>query len=133
MDDTHQIVGDFVGLEDIGSKGKVGGCARTIGRLHRDDGDFGLRGQIAADLIDFGADLRQCLGRVVVQLQSDRDGGDAQFALGGDIVDAIGRGDGLFQWGGDEATHQFRIRAHIDGADDDLSVLVSRVLANGER
>ena len=89
-------------------------------------------GRSPADLIDLGADLGQGLGGVVVEFQADGDGGDALGALRFQVINAVGRGNGPFQRGGDEAPHQFGAGPDIDGGDGDRRVLAAGVLADIE-
>jgi hypothetical protein len=49
----HQVVRDLVLLEDVGGEAQIGRGELAVGRLHVDDGHLGLRGQIAAHLVDF--------------------------------------------------------------------------------
>ena len=107
------------------SRGKL-----TVGRLDVDHRHLGLGRQVAAHLVDFGADLGQSLGAVIIELEADLDGGDSQSALGFHILDAVGSGNGPLQRGGDEPAHQIGAGTHIDGGDRDCGVLAARVLAH---
>ena len=119
LNDADQVVGDLVLLEDVGGEAQIGRGELAVGRFDVDDRHLGLRRQIAADLVDLGADLGQGLGGVVVELQAGGDGREALGALGFDVIDAVGGGDGPLQGRGDEAAHQFGAGADIDGGDRD--------------
>ena len=50
-----------------------------------------------------------------------------------DVINAVGGGDGPLQRRGDEAAHQVRAGAHIDGGDGHRRVVAARVLPDDER
>jgi hypothetical protein len=89
-------------------------------------------GQVVAHLVHLGTDFRQGLDGVVVQLEPRGDGGKPQSALGFDIVDAVGRGDGPLQRGGDKSAHQIRTGADINRGDRDHGIVAAGVLADIE-
>ena len=132
LDDAHQVVGDLVLLQHVGGEAQIGRGKLAVGRLDVDHRHLGLGRQVAAHLVDLGADLGQRLGGVVVELEADLDGGEAQGALGLHVLDAVGGGDGPLQRRGDETAHQFGAGAHVDGGDGDRGVLAARVLADVE-
>ena len=72
LDDAHQVVGDLVLLEHVGPEAEIGRGELAVGRLDVDDRHLGVRRQIAADLVDLGADFRERLDGVVVELQARR-------------------------------------------------------------
>jgi hypothetical protein len=85
-----------------------------------------------AHLVDLGTDLRQGLGRIVVELEPDLDGGETQGALRLDIVDAVGGGDGALQGGGNETTYQIGAGTDINGGHCHCGVFAARILADIE-
>ena len=90
-----------------------------IRRLDVDDRNFGLGRQIAAHLIDLGADLGQGLDRIVIEPQAGADRRSALGALRLEVIDAVGGGNGPFQRRGDEAAHQIGIGTGVDGGHRD--------------
>ena len=132
LDDAHQVVGDLVLLQDVGGEAQIGRGELAVGRLDVDHRHLGLGRQVAAHLVDLGADLGQGLGGVVVEPEAHLDGGKAEAALRLHVLDAVGGGDGALQRRGDEAAHQIGIGADVDGGDGDRGVLAARVLAHIE-
>ena len=130
---ADQIVGDLVLLENIGGETQIGRGELAVGRLDVDDRHLGFRGQVTADLVHLGADFRQRLDRIVIELQAGVDGRDSLGALRLDVIDAVGGRDGALQRGGDESAHQIGVGADIDGGDGDHRVLAAGILADIER
>jgi hypothetical protein len=133
LHDAREVVGDFRLREQVGRKAQIGGCELGVRGLHRDGGNFGLRRQIVADLIHLGRDLGQRFGRLVVQLQTGIDHRKALQAPRLDVVDAVGRSDGLLERCGNETAHQLGTRADVHGGDVDRRIFAARVLTDRER
>src|SRR5205823_2180152 len=133
LHDAHEVVGDLVLLEELGGEAQVGGGELAVRRFDVEDRYLRLGGQIAADLVDLGADLRQRLGRVVVEAQPGADDGDALVALRLQVVDSVGGGDHALERRRDEAPHQVSVGADVGGGDGDGRVLAARILADVER
>ena len=132
LDQPHQVVGDLVLLEDAGAETEIGRGEFRVCRLDVDHRDLGLGRQVAAHLVHLGTDLGQGAGGVVVQLQTDTDGGDTLPAFRPDIVDAVRGRDGPFQGRGNETAHKLGAGADIDGGDRDGCVFAARILAHVE-
>jgi hypothetical protein len=73
LDHAHQVVGDLVLVERLRREAQVGRRELGVGGLDVDRGHLRLGGQVAADLVDLGADLGEGLDRVVVELEAGRD------------------------------------------------------------
>ena len=133
LHDAHDVVGDFVLLEELRGEAQVGGGELAVGRLDVDDRHLRFRRQVAANLVDLGSDLGQRLGGVVVEAQPRADGRDALRALRFDVVDAVRRGDDALERSRHEASHQVGVGADVDGGDGDRRVLAAGVLAHVQR
>ena len=81
LDDSGEIIGDLVRLENIGGEAEVAGGELRIGRLDVDYGDLRFRWKVAADLVDLRADLGKCLVRIVIQFEPRGDRRNALRAL----------------------------------------------------
>ena len=124
---AQQIIGDTVGGQDIAGKSDV----------HRIDGfaDFyrehralRLRRQLVEHRIHLGVDL--CQGLVWVEIEAQVGGyrADTVLAGRGDVVDAVGLGDDVFQWGRDKADDSVGIGAVVGGRDRDDGVFSAWIL-----
>ena len=133
LDDAHEVIGDLVRLENVRGEAQVRGGKLGVGRLDVDDRHLGFGRQVIAHLVHLGADFRQRLVRIVIELEPGGDGGKAQRAAGLKIINAVGGGDGAFERRGDEPAHEVRAGADIDRGDGDRGVFAARVLPNVER
>jgi hypothetical protein len=125
---AQQVVGDLRGLHGLAVEGHVHE-RRGITGGGGDDRVLRFRRQHVALAGHLGLDLRHRRVGVVVQLHVHFDGGAALGAARGDVVDAVGLGDGLLQGRGDEALDQFAAGTGIAGAHGDHGILGLRVLA----
>ena len=133
MDRTHEVVGDFVLLEDAGGETQVGRGKARVGCFHIDHRDLGFGRQVATDLVHLGTDFGERLVGVVVQAQPGLDGREALRARRVDVVDAVRRCDGALERRGDESPHELGICTNVGRGDGDDGVLAARVLANIQR
>ncbi len=125
-----QIVGDLRRLhliageaEDHDRSAGIAQCALLV-----DDRIVGLTGNLVLHLLDLRQNLGQRLVGVIIELEIDGDAALPLAGAGGDVVDALGRGDRLLQRRGDEALHQLWRRARITGRDRDRGGLQIRKL-----
>ncbi|KAF5049797.1 hypothetical protein DSECCO2_436140 [anaerobic digester metagenome] len=132
LHNAHEEVRDLVLFQVGRSEAQVGRGELAVGRFDVDDGHLGLGRQVAAHLVDLGADLGQGLDGVVVELEADADGREILCALGLDVVDAVGAGDGPLQGRGDEPADQIGAGADIGRGHGDHGVVAARVLAHRE-
>ena len=77
LHDAHQVVRDLVLLQNLRGETQVGRGELRVGGLDVDRGNLRLRRQVVAHLVHLGADFRQRLVRVVIELQTRGDRGDA--------------------------------------------------------
>jgi hypothetical protein len=126
----HEIVGNLVLLKDIGCEREVRRCELAVGRLHIDGRHLGLRREIPTHLVNFGTDLRERIDRIDIELQAGGNGRQTLSALGGNVVDPVGRGDGPLQWSSDKAAHQLGAGTDINGGDRHRGIIAAGILAH---
>ncbi len=132
---THpdKVFGDLVLLQDVRAEAQVARGKLAVRRLDGQDRNLRLRGQKIADAVHLGADFREGLVRVVVELQP---GGDRRNALGTLRLEEINpvRGrNGLFKRGRDKPADKVRARSYIHGRHRDRGVLALGILPDVQR
>ena len=132
LNDPREVIGDFIRLEDVRDETQVSRRALRVRAFDVDHRHLGLGRQVAAHLIDLGADLGKRLRRVVIELQPGGDDRASLQTLGLHIIDAIRCRDGALDRCGDETSNEIRIGPDIDRGDGHRGVVAARVLANGE-
>ena len=132
LDDTGEVVGDFVGLENVGGETEIGRGALRVGVDDIDDRHLGLGRQVVAHLVHFRADLGQGFGRIVIEFEPRGDDRATGRTLRLDVVDAVRPRDNALQRRGDEPPHQIGTRADVDRGHGDRGVVAARVLAHVE-
>ena len=133
LHDAHEIIRDFVRLQNVRGEAQIGRGELGIGGLDGDDRHLRFRRQIVADRVDLRADFGKRLVRVVIQLQLRRDGREAELLCRLDVIDAVRRRDGAFERRGDEAAHQVGVGADVNGRDGDGGDFAARILPDVER
>lgn len=133
LNDANQVVRDFVLAKKLGREAQVRRCKLTVRGFDVDDRNFGFGRQVAANLVDFGTDLRKRSVGVVVEFQSRPDDRDVLTTFGLDVVDAIRCGDCAFDRRRDEAANQIRVGTHVRRGDRDGGVFVVGILTNSQR
>jgi hypothetical protein len=133
LDHPQQVIRDLVLLEDRRAERQVHRRDAAVRRLDRDRRDLGLGRQVGADLVDAGADVRERVAGVEVELEPDVDRRQALDALRLDEVDAVRGRDRSLERRGDEAADQLGVGADVRGAHRDRRALELGVLSDVER
>ena len=118
--------------ERVAGKAHIERGVGLVGALDVHDGRLGLRRELAADLVEPGADLGQRRVRAVVEPEVDGDYADVGGAGALDVVDPIYGGDGPLDGGGDEAADDVGAGADVGRGDDDRAGFQPGILADGE-
>ena len=129
---THQIIGDLIGLKHLRAEAEIHRRNR-LADLHLQRGLLRLRRQSVQHRAHLAGDLGHRAVVVVVEPEIDRDRRDAVGRGRGDVVDAVGLGDGRFQRLGDEPRHDVGIRAVIERRHRHDGVFRARILPHRKR
>ncbi len=126
---ADQIIGDLVGGQHFAGKTDVHGIYgfTDFNRQHR---ALRFRRQLIQNRTHFGVDFGQGLVLIIVQAQVGGDGADAVLAGRGDVVDAVGLRNDMFQRRGDKTGHDFWIGAVISGGHGDHCVFGMGIFQN---
>ena len=116
-----------------GSETEVERSVRSIGALDFYDARLSFCGEFAPDLLESRIDFRQCLGRIVIQFQSNGNLARASNAFGFDVIDPSDRGDGFFDRCGQEPANRLGTCSDIDRRDDDRGAFKFGELLHGQR
>ena len=133
LNDPREVVGDFVRLQNIRDESQVGRRAFRVRALDIDDRHLGLGRKVAAHLVHLRTDLRQGLGRVVIQLQPCRDERAPLRAFRLHIINAVRRRDRPLDRRGDETPHEIRVRPDVNRRDGHRGIVAPGILPNRQR
>ena len=129
LDDARQIVGDRRAAEFIAGEPDIHHRRSLAGRF-QDDRIVGRFRDLIFDLVDLRHYVGQRLVGIGVELHVDLYRARPLHRRRGHVIDALGRGDRLFDRSRDEALHQFRRSAGIGRRHGDDRVRKFRILPN---
>ncbi len=129
---AQQIIGDLVRRQHVALEADIHGV-ESLADLDRQHRLLRSRRQLVQHRGHLGGDLGHRLVGVVIEPQIGGDGADSGLAGRGQVIDAVGLGDGVFQGRGDEPGHHLGIGAVIRGGNGDHRVLGARILQHRQR
>src|SRR5579883_1837824 len=129
---ARQIVGDLVLVQAGGRETDVHRGELIVCRLQIDDRLLGFGRQVVAHLRQLRLDLGQGSVGVVVQLQVHGDRAQALRARRLHVVDAVSAGDHPLDGRSNEAAHQVRVGADVDGRHLDDGDVAARILPHAQ-
>ena len=133
LDRASQVIGKLGNIPLTRRETQVKRRIRSIRTLDFYNARFGLGWQLAPHLLQPRIDLREPLGRIVVELESNRDLTRSGNALGLDVVDPADRRNRLLDRCGQKPANRLGAGADVNRRDDDRGAFKLRELLDRQR
>ena len=133
LHDAREVVGDLRLIEVGRREPEIHRRKLRVRGLELDGRRLRLGRQIVAHLRHLRLNLRQRVVGVVIELQVHGDHAQRLRARRLHVVDAVGAGDDALERRRDEAAHEIRVCADVDGGHADDRDVAARVLPDAQR